>query len=102
MCGSSLSAYFVGLFRQRMDTARINPAIVKIEQRAHCNGEVDRLVVPSQRAQRKHIVGGNSRRLVVYLVHKSKQRFVLFIQRRSLEIRSEEHTSELQSLRHLV
>src|ERR1039458_1754649 len=86
MRGSSLSAYLVGLFRQRMDTARINPAIIEIEQRAHGNGEVYRLVIPSQRAQGKHVVGGNSRRIVVHLVYKSKQRFVLIIERGSFEI----------------
>ena len=101
MCGSSLSAYLVGLFGQRMDTAGIDPAIVKIEQRAHGDGEIDRLVIPSQCAQRNHVVGGNSRRIVVHFVHKSKQRFVLFIERGSFQIpqRSPDQLFTLQQFR---
>jgi hypothetical protein len=72
MDGSSLSSLIVGFFRERMNAARVDPAIVKIEQRADGDGEIDRLVIPSQCAERLHIFGGDSRRIMVYFIDKSK------------------------------
>jgi hypothetical protein len=55
-----------------MYTGRVNPTIVKIEQSANCNDEVDNLVVPTVIVERLHIVWSGSRRIVIHLVNESK------------------------------
>jgi hypothetical protein len=86
MYGGSLSANPMSFVRERMDAAGIDPAIVKIEQSAHSDGEVYGLVVPTQGAQGNHVVRGNSRGIVIHLVDKAKQCFVLLIERGGFEV----------------
>jgi len=71
---------------KRVHAAGIDPAVVEIEERADRNSEVDRLVGPSQVAERNHVGGGNARRIVIHLVDEAEERLVLFVERRSFEI----------------
>jgi len=74
------------LIRQRMHSRRINPSIVKIEQRANRDREIDCLVRPAHRVQRLHILGRNPRRIMVDFVNKAEQRLLFLRERRAFQI----------------
>lgn len=76
----------MGFFGQGMNPARVNPAVIEIEQRAYRDGEVDRLVVPAGVVKRNHIVSGDTRRIMIHLRDKAEQRFVFLVERRRFQI----------------
>jgi hypothetical protein len=84
--GGSLTSFAMRFIGERVDARRIHPAVIEIEQCAHCDREVDRLVVPSCFVQRLHIGSGDPWRVVVYLRDEPQHGFVFFIQVRSLQI----------------
>ena len=86
MRGGSFSAFLVCLVGQRMHSARVDPAVVKIEQRAYTNRKIDGFVVPACFVQRFHIRGGDLRGIVIHLVDEAEQRPVLFVQSGAFQI----------------
>src|ERR1017187_5403881 len=70
--GDALPAFAVSLAGHGVHSAGIDPAIVEIEQRAHRNGKVNRFVGPSRGVCRLHVFRRNTRRIVVYLIHKTE------------------------------
>lgn len=75
------------LVGQRMDTCRVNPPVVEVEQRADCYREIKRFVGPTGGAHGLEICLRDRGRRVVHLVDEAKQRLVLFVEPGRLEIR---------------
>jgi len=69
-----------------MNAAGIDPPVVEVEERAHCNREIDGVIVPAGGVHRLHVVRRNARRVMIHLMDKTEQSFVLFIQRGSLQV----------------
>ena len=80
------AALAVSLFRQCVNSACINPAIVKIKKGAGGNGEVNRFIIPTGGAKRMHIFRRDPRRIFVYFANKTKERLVLVVQAGSFQI----------------
>jgi hypothetical protein len=64
----------------------VDPSVVEVEQRAHRDGKVQRLVGPAGGARSVEIGLGDRRRVVVHPIHESKQRLVLVVERRRFEV----------------
>ena len=86
MEGHPLTALPVRFIRHGVDAARIDPAIIEIEQRAHRDGEVDCVVIPTGFVERFHILGGDPLRVVIHLVHEAEQRFVFGVEPGALQV----------------
>ena len=63
-----------------MDTGRIDPPVVEVEQRAHRDREIERFVGPTGRPHNGDIRISDRRRRIVHLVDEPKQRLVLFVE----------------------
>ena len=77
-----LRALAMGLVGHRVHTGRVDPAVEEVEERADGDREVERLVCPARRASGLQIAFGNLRRLVIDLIDESKERLVLFVEKR--------------------
>jgi hypothetical protein len=64
----------------------VDPSVVEVEERAHRNGKVQRLVGPAGGARSVEIGLGDRRRVVVHRIHEAKERLVLVVERRRFEI----------------
>ena len=82
----ALATLAVRFIRQGVHTRRIDPSIVEIEQGADRDREVERFVRPARRARDVQIGVRDLRRLVIHLVDESKERLVLFVEARRLQI----------------
>jgi hypothetical protein len=82
----ALGTRAVHLVRQGVYTRRIDPPIVEIEQGADRDGKIKRFVRPARGARDVQIGVRDLRRLVIHLVDESKQRLVLFVESRRLQI----------------
>ena len=69
-----------------MDTSGINPPIVKVEQRADGDREIQCVIGPARRAHGLEIDVGDRRRVVIHLVNESKQRLVTVVERRRFDV----------------
>jgi len=76
----------VSLVGERRDSARVDPAIIEIEQRADRDRVVDGVVCPAGRVEGLHILGGDFGRAAIYLGHEAEERLLLFGERGRLEI----------------
>src|ERR1017187_6650957 len=68
-----------------MNTACVDPSIVKVEERAYGNGEIDRVVVPGHFVQGLHVMARDSWRIAIDLVDEAEQGLVLFVQSGGLQ-----------------
>lgn len=84
--GRTLSSHAVGLVGESVHSAGVDPAVVEVEQRAHRDGEIDGIVVPSGGVERLHIFGIDTRRIVIDFVDETEQGFVFFIELGVLQI----------------
>ncbi len=76
-CGS-LRAGSMRRIAHRMHSARIDPPIVEIEERAYGDGVVDRLVRIASLMQRLKIARTNVKRILINLLDKAHQRLFRF------------------------
>jgi len=60
----------------RMYPARVDPAIIKIEQRASCDRIVNRFVIKARFMQHGNIGRPNRNRVVIHLAHKTEERLI--------------------------
>jgi len=86
MHGRALTSQPVRFVGKRVNAACIDPAIVKVEQRAHPDGQVDGIIIPTGGIERLHIFFRDSRRVMIHFIDEPKQGLVLLIQSRALEI----------------
>lgn len=86
MQGSPLAALAMGLLREGVDSAGIDPAIVEIEECANGDGEINGLVVPALCVQWLHVASRNIGRIVIDFINKAQQRFIFIIQPTCLQI----------------
>ena len=84
MQGCAFPAYAVRFIRKRMYAAGIDPPIIEIEQGADRDRQIDGIVIPTGGVKWLHIFRRNSRRVVIHLMHETKQSFMLFVQPRGL------------------
>src|SRR6267378_72751 len=52
------SEYLVRFLRHGVDARRVDPAVVKVEQRADGDGVVDGFIRPTRGVERLHVLGG--------------------------------------------
>ena len=69
---AALPSLPVRLVRQGMHTRRINPPVVEVEKRAHCNGVVDGFVGPPRCVEEFDIGFLNAWGLLIYLTDESE------------------------------
>ena len=69
------------LLGHRVDPGGVDPAVVEVEERAHRDREVQRLVGPPQRPEAIEIRGRDLRRLVVDPIDEPEERLVLVVER---------------------
>ena len=82
----SFPAYPVCFVGQRVYATGVDPSIIKVEQGAYCNCQIDGVVLPAGGVKRLHIFGRNAWRIVIDLVDKSEQSLMLFIELGVLQI----------------
>jgi hypothetical protein len=68
-------------FGQRVDTRRIDPAVVKVEQRTDCDREIQLFIGPPGFSQSRGIFGRQRIRLAVDAIQKPEQQLVFLVQR---------------------
>jgi hypothetical protein len=85
--GHALPPFAVRLLRHRVNARRVNPTIVKVEERADSDCAIDRLVRPSGATQGFEIGRTNSGRIVIDLGDESEQRLVSLVEPRRFEVR---------------
>jgi len=83
---AAFAALAMGLIREGVDTGRIHPAVVEVEQSAHRYGVVNGFVAPTGFVKGPHIVCRDCRRVAVDFRDETKQRFVVLRQPRGFEI----------------
>jgi hypothetical protein len=76
----------MSLVAQRVHAAGIDPAIVKVEQRADRDRVINLLVSPTGLMQRLHIAGGNAWRVLIDLIDEPKQQLFLIAQSGAFQI----------------
>jgi len=86
MHGGAFPTNAVRLVGQGVDSARVDPAVVEIEHGAYGDGEIDSVILPTNRMERLHIFRGDARGIVVYLVHETEQSLVFFIELGILQV----------------
>jgi hypothetical protein len=84
--GRALSTYAVAFIGKCMNAAGIDPPVVEVEESAHCNRQIDGVIVPTGGVQRMHVFARNARRVMIHFMNKTEQGFVLFIQRAGLQV----------------
>ncbi len=76
MLGRSPGACAMGFIAHRVNTARINPAVIKIEQRANCQRIINSFVCIAHLMQRSDVSRTNIHRVKINLTDKPEQRFL--------------------------
>ena len=76
----------VSFITHGMHAARVNPSIVKVEQRANGKCVVNGFVAIACFMQDRDVRWTNGYRFEIYLPHKSEKRFLFFGQQGSLNI----------------
>ena len=76
----------MGFVAHSVDTARVNPAIVKVKECAHGDGVIDALVGETDRVQLLNVFGLNIVRITIHLANEPHESFFGFGQGRSFEV----------------
>ena len=74
------------LIRHRMDTRRVNPSVVEIEQGTDRDSEVELFVRPIGGSRDVEILGSDTPRLVVDLIEQLEERLVTLVERRRSDV----------------
>ncbi len=84
--GGPVTALAVHFVRELMNSARIHPAIVEVEESAHGDGVVYGFIVPAHCVQRLHITRCYGRRTTIHAIDEAEKRLLLFGQPRCFQI----------------
>jgi len=80
MQGRALASHAVRLIGKRVDTARVDPPVIEVEQRTYRDSEIDGVVFPTNGVERLHVFGSDSWRVMIDLADKPEQGFVLLVE----------------------
>jgi hypothetical protein len=84
--GGTLTSQAVRFVGERVNTARVDPAVVEVEECAHSDSQVDGVILSAHGMERLHIVFRDSRRVMIHFIDEAKQSLVLLVQSRAFEI----------------
>ena len=74
----SFCAHAMRLVAHCMNAARINPAVIEVEKRAHRDRIINRFIRIACRMQRADIARLNRDRIAIHFVNKTEEGFFLF------------------------